>query len=178
MAQIWIDNLGNWMPVPLDGDVFRLITDPLRPQPVTRSAVAIGRDPLIYYSGATGNETWTLLIHPNSAIWVNGTPIRAGIRVLKHRDAIRWLGVGTMYFSTEHLARPEQFPGAEDSLHCPRCKLPIVQNQVVVKCPQCAVLHHQDQGLALLCWTYAEHCSLCDQFTDPAAGYRWTPEDL
>ena len=80
------------------------------------------------------------------------------------------------YFSTETTARVEPFPGTDRPVHCPRCKLAIEEGTESVRCPRCAIWHHQSETHP--CWTYGERCALCDQETALDAGLRFSPEDL
>jgi hypothetical protein len=87
---------------------------------------------------------------------VNGNDVPTGIAVLDDRDELL-LGGRRFFFSTETLAAVAPQPAADRPVFCPRCKLPI------------------DAGT---CWTYAEHCAMCDHPTPLDAGFRFTPEEL
>jgi hypothetical protein len=126
-----------------------------------------------------GRETWTLMSRPKgAAVRVNGIPLLAGLRVLRDRDEILFEGANRIYFSSERLAIVEAFPGSGQPAFCPRCKLEITRGTPAVRCPNpdCRIWHHQAEEYP--CWTYSEHCSLCNQLTALDSGYRWTPENL
>jgi len=115
-------------------------------------------------------------------VYVNGSPLVAGIRLLRDRDEIRMGNVQRLFFSTERLACTEPFPGSEKPVVCPRCKQEIKKAQPSVRCPnpKCGAWHHESAEEELPCWTYAAQCGnvTCDQQTQLGSGYRWTPEDL
>lgn len=130
--------------------------------------------PQIHHAAGAGADRWFLLASCESRVRVNGTPLIAGIRALHDRDQIT-MGVATsFYFSTESLARVEPFVGGGAPTYCPRCKQTVVDGCASVRCPQCAVVHHESVDLG--CWSYAGQCALCDQVTDLSSGFRWTPE--
>jgi len=117
-------------------------------------------------------DAWVLVGMP--AVRVNGSPLAAGIRVLRDRDELV-VGGSRVFFSTESLAAIEPFAG-DEAVSCPRCGLGIPPRSPAVLCPHCRVYHHQSDELP--CWTYTEHCATCDQSTALEAGFRWTPEAL
>ncbi len=119
---------------------------------------------------------WLLLAAPRAGLSINGLPLRVGIRVLVDRDEIRIGSRGTVFFSTESLARSEPLPSSDRPLLCPRCRQAIGPGTQAVRCPQCGLWHHQSAELP--CWTYAPTCALCPQGTELDAGFRWTPEEL
>jgi hypothetical protein len=121
------------------------------------------------------NAPWILVTNSRSVL-LNGVPLVTGMRVLLDRDEIRAGAACPIFFSSEELATVVEFPGSEKPVFCPRCKLEIASGSKAVKCPQCAVWHHQGDDLA--CWTYAQHCALCDQSTELNGRYRWSPDDL
>lgn len=119
---------------------------------------------------------WALLASPQAEISINGLPVQVGIQILTDRDEVRIGSSDSMFFSTECLARCEPLPPADRPLFCPRCRQPIETGSLAVRCPQCALWHHQSAELP--CWTYSPTCALCPQPTELDAGFRWTPEDL
>jgi hypothetical protein len=123
---------------------------------------------------------WVLIAGAGPDVRVNGDAMLLGVRVLTDRDEISVAGVGELFFSTESLARVEEFTGdltgATPAIYCPRCRQTIDEGVSAVKCPQCGVWYHETEDLN--CWTYAETCALCPQPTDLDAGFRWTPEGL
>ena len=158
MAHLWVHEAGEqpdgggWAAVPLVGDERRV-----------GAALALRR----------ATDGWVALGAPSAH--VNGVALATGLRVLADRDELR-AGGARAFFSTESLATVTTFPGAEGAVFCPRCKLEIAPQSPAVRCPQCAVWHHQDAELP--CFTYAACCTLCDQPTALDAGFRWTPEAL
>jgi hypothetical protein len=145
----------DWSPALLDGDSLAI--------PSAR----------LLRSAAAERESWVLVGPP--AVRVHGSPLAAGIRVLRDRDELRVDG-GRTFFSAESLAAVMPFPGGAKATFCPRCKLEIVPGSPAVRCPQCGVFHHQSDEFP--CWNYAAHCTMCDQPTALDAGFRWVPEEL
>jgi len=125
---------------------------------------------------AAESDEWILLAAPRAGISINGLPLQVGIHVLADRDEIRIGGRGSVFFSTERPARCEPLPPSDRSLVCPRCRQPIEPGTPAVRCPQCALWHHQSADLP--CWSYAPTCALCPRSTEQDAGFQWTPEDL
>jgi len=177
MAHLWVNaNADAWDAVPLVGDTLEL-SDDLR-QPPRASAGGVRRAGLTLLRRRDSND-WLLLARPALSVSVNGEPVSAlGIRALADRDEIRVAGLGAIFFSIEEPARIEPFPGSERRITCPRCHQEITKGQSAVLCPHCHVWHHQSQEDNLPCWTYAPHCTLCDQATELDGRYRWTPEAL
>ena len=172
MAHLWVrDASDEWAVLPLEADALSLDASPPR--------VADGREgdgePGVLLTRA-GAETWVLLSSRAGGVRVNGVPLTLGVRAVADRDEICVDGAGTFYFSSETLARVGPFPGAGQTLYCPRCKLGVEAGSPAVKCPQCGVWYHESEELP--CWGYAETCALCPQPTDAGAGFRWTPEGL
>jgi hypothetical protein len=162
VAHLWVEEArGRWAVLPLETQRF-----------------ALGRGVMLrrYSSPGGRHEEWCVLSDPTTRIAVNGVPLTTGIRVLDDRDEITAPGRGSVFFSTERLARCEPLPPAERPLVCPRCRQPIAIGSPAVRCPRCALWHHQSAELP--CWTYSPTCALCPQPTALDAGFRWTPEDL
>src|SRR5262245_18008057 len=120
-------------------------------------------------------ESWALLPNRAARVLRNGEPLVLGLAVLRHRDELRVDGAEAFYFSTERLAVVEPC-ARDDAPRCPRCAQAIERGEPAVRCPGCGVLHHQLSDRP--CWTHLPRCALCDQSTDLAAGFRWTPEAL
>lgn len=183
MAHLWVQDDGrDWAIAQLDGgEAFVLTGDAAWPVRLRQQQ----QDPscaLIVRRQETGKETWILLSPKKAGVRVNGTALWTGMRVLRDRDEIQVEGPGRIYFSRQRPARIEPFPGADGTVFCPRCKLEITPGTPAVRCPnpQCYVWHHESEERDLLCWSYAEQCSLCRERTDlrPDYRYSWTPEDL
>ncbi len=179
MAQVWkLDEweaesgemAAAWVPTTIEDDAFDV--EAFLRQSQENVGDTIGA--VLLRSGGTTRERWMLV--GSGSVRINGTPLAAGIRVLRDRDEIRLNGGPPVYFSTERLARVEPFPGAERQVFCPRCKLPIETGAPAVLCPGCSTWFHQTTDLP--CFTYAETCPLCDHQTTLDGEYRWTPEEL
>ena len=118
---------------------------------------------------------WIAIVPKDSQITHNGQLVVAGLRVLAHGDLLSATHGAPVFFSSEEAAVIEPFAGA-DSVCCPRCKSIILPGQLIVRCPDCGVVHHElaDRN----CWTYSEKCALCPQPTALDTGLRWSPEAL
>ena len=176
MAHLWVTTETNeWAVLPLDDGAFTFTATP--PQPVCHP-LGDGEVSSALLVRARGPDaaTWVLIAGAGLGVSVNGLPLATGMRVVADRDEIRIPGVSCLYFSTESLARVEEFCGSDQTLFCPRCKQKVEKGEAAVKCPACGVWHHQTEELN--CWTYSEVCALCAQATDLNAGFLWTPEDL
>ena len=182
MAHVWLpqrdadrsgaeSEMPEWAVASLDGEAFSLISGPGQTLCLRAGAEAAAAPATLLRSQLDGRESWVL----TGTARVNGMPLRTGIRVLRDRDELEIGGLCT-FFSTETLALVEPMPRGDKPVFCPRCKQGIEPESAAVRCPQCRVWHHQSDDLP--CWTYAEHCTLCDQPTALDAGYRWTPEEL
>lgn len=176
MAHLWVrDEAERWAVLPLDGYAFSLNARPPRPvsnQPRQGDALL---DVLMVRSQIGAGDSWVLVAGARSGVTVNGIPVATGIRVVSDQDMIHIPNIDDVYFSSETLARIEDFPGLDHSSFCPRCKQEIERSASAVKCPACGVWHHQTDELN--CWTYADTCALCTQPTDLSGGFRWTPDD-
>lgn len=177
MAHLWLKNKDDeWAVLPLEADAFVLTTNP--PLPV-RDARVTGESVskvVLMCDRRAPDASWVLIAGRERDVRINGSALTLGVRVVADRDEIFVAETGTLYFSTESLARVEAFSGAEQALYCPRCKQPVEDGATAVRCPQCRVWYHQSEDLP--CWAYAETCALCPQRTALDAGYRWTPEGL
>jgi hypothetical protein len=173
MAHLWFRNDEDfWSTMPLHGVVDisvnppRAWTDGFRPGEETGAAVI--------RAGAVDSPLWVLVAAPESGVRINGFAPVAGVRVLQDRDEIRATACITLFFSTETLAHVEEFPGSERPVYCGRCRQAMVQGQLAVRCPQCAIVYHQIDTLP--CWTYAPSCAFCPQSTSLDAEFAWFPE--
>lgn len=186
MAQMWIqeaDETG-WMARPLTGDAYVVSEQgfSLREDGAGGRANVVARA-LVVRCDNGSQEHWLLLSQKRACVQVNSWPLVLGVRLLRDRDEIlaranRSTTAFQCFFSTERLAQVVAYPGGNGAVRCPRCKQPLEQSQMAVKCPNasCSAWHHQEQQLP--CWTYSDHCALCDQRTELDAGFRWTPEEL
>lgn len=148
MAHLWIhDDDGAWTPVPLPASV-----------------------PALDLRAAGGD--WVLL--GDAGTRVNGTPLVAGLCVLRDRDELL-AGGRRVYFSTEMPAGIAPFAGPA-AVTCPRCRLDIEPGTPAVVCPGCRVVHHQHDELP--CFTHAARCAVCDHPSALDAGYGSSPEGL
>jgi hypothetical protein len=176
MAHLWVKNeTEQWAVLPLEEAVFTLTARP--PHPIGSLLWENNVLANVLLLRTAGAETsWVLIAGSGTGVSVNGMPIATGIRVVADRDEIRVPGAGSFYFSTETLARVEEFPASEQALFCPRCKQEIEHAAKAVRCPGCGVWHHQTEELN--CWTYSDVCALCAHPTELNGSFRWTPEEL
>ena len=177
MTHLWVKkDSDRWAVLPLEADVYLLTTNPpgpLRNLPGVDEAVS---NVVLLCQKRAEENTWVLVAGRERDVRVNGEQMTLGACMVLDRDEIHIGGIGTLYFSTECLARIEVFPGSAESLYCPRCKQAVEEGNAVVRCPQCRTWYHKAEDLP--CWSYAETCGLCPQPTDFEAGFRWTPEEL
>jgi hypothetical protein len=177
MAHLWLkDDSDGWAVLSLDKQAYTLATNPPRPVAPHLAAEVAASRVLLLRAQLVEGASWVLLAKEDGDVFINGSRLSLGIRVIADRDEIRVRDLATIYFSTESLPAVAQFPGAEKALFCPRCRMKIEEGRLAVRCPSCGVWHHQTDDLP--CWTYAEVCALCPQPTDLDAGFRWTPEEL
>ncbi len=174
MAHLWLSVEDQRAVFPLEGAAFSLSAHPPRRIPAPPCKEALGGVALLRVEKPDG-AVWVIVAGTDQTVHVNEFPLALGIRVLSDRDRIWVSNVGAFFFSTETLATVEPFPGAEQKIFCPRCKLEIEEGCTSVKCPQCSRWHHQSEEMK--CWTYTRHCALCPQPTDLDTGYRWMPEE-
>lgn len=174
MPALWTAEGSGWTPVPIPTPVAVLSPGGLGPD--------AGGGPRL----VAGPSQWVLLAKPADRLLVNGERLTLGIRVLRDRDELGLAAAGDsqpvarFYYSTEQLARVEPFPGGDKPVHCPRCKQPLEVGRPAVRCPSspCQLWHHEDPDNGLNCWSFAQHCALCEQPTPLDAGYRWTPDGI
>jgi uncharacterized protein YbaR (Trm112 family) len=177
MAHLWVKNESEqWAVLPLEADAFVLTANP--PVPLRNLAVATESvSKVLLLRQLRAEETsWVLISGRERDVRINGAQLTLGVQTVADRDEINIEGAGTLYFSTESLARVEPYPVSAQSLYCPRCKQAVESGSAAVKCPQCRTWYHQSEELP--CWAYSETCALCPQPTDLAAGFRWTPDEL
>lgn len=176
MAHLWVKNeTEQWAVLPLEAGAFTLTVSP--PHPIS---TLLGENnvlaSVLLLRTAGAQTVWVLIAGSGTGVSVNGMPLATGIRVVVDRDEIRVPNADNFYFSTETLARVEEFLSSEQDLFCPRCKQEIESGSKAVKCPACGVWHHQTEELN--CWTYSDGCALCAHPTDLNGSFRWTPEEL
>jgi hypothetical protein len=183
MAHLWLqDASARWAVLPLEADAYAVVEGPahtLRARPAAGESEARA----LLLRAAAGEpapsageppHAWFALAVPGRGVSCNGLPLVLGLHALSDRDELRVAGAGSLFFSSETLARPAPFPGSPHPVSCPRCLQEIGAGTPAVRCPQCGVWHHQSPELP--CWTYARTCQLCSQPSDLEAGYRWSPE--
>jgi len=174
LAHLWFrDNDDVWSALPLDGRAVNILA---RPPRVLAEGFRLGGDApaALIRAGAGESPFWVLLAAPDGDVRVNGFAPVAGVRVLQDRDEIRAAPAGTMFFSTETLARVEEFVATDRAIFCGRCRQPMQNGDLAVRCPQCGIMFHQTEKLP--CWTYASTCAYCSQSTALDTGFAWTPE--
>lgn len=134
----------------------------------------------LYLAGveAASRPQWFALPHPAVALRCNGSRVVTRMAALQDRDVLT-IRDFTWVFTTEVLARVEQLEQVSPGAFCPRCKLPIEVGHSCVRCPGCQTLHHQDESIDKLCWSYAMTCAICDAPTSLSnPSYTWTPNAL
>ncbi len=114
----------------------------------------VGRDhqPAPFRSGAAH----VLIVRPYLRLRVNGLPLCAGIRRLRHMDEIcADNGEVIGYFLAYSPPRVVEFNEAQHGhLSCPICTRPL--SGPCVECPRCSVWFHETE--AYPCWSGGETC--------------------
>lgn len=171
MAHFWfrdsIDEI--WTAMALDNHALDIRVWPPRAMP---EEFCLGNDGAVIMRPSSGG--WALLAGAGSGVRVNGLIPLGGLRVLEDHDEILTGAKRALYFSTETLAKVTEFPGAETTMYCGRCRQALEKGQESVRCPQCSIWFHQTKELP--CWTYSPTC-ICPQSTALDTGYSWVPED-
>jgi len=158
----------------------------------TVKGYSLGGDPLapvciVNGSGATAyvsahntsqqQTRWVLYSAVSSHVYVNGVHLNLGIYILRDKDELIVDNCGPLLFASYVPACIVEFPGMDNPVTCPRCKVLITKGYPSVKCPTCGIWHHQSKEKP--CFTYAETCAYCKkQKTSLDIDYDWTPEDL
>jgi hypothetical protein len=176
MAHLWFRGDEDiWTVMPLDGHAVDVSVYPPR---VLAEGFRLGADTLaaVVRAEAGDSPVWALVVAGEGDVRVNGFAPVAGLRVLQNRDEIRAAWSGALFFSTETLARVEEFAAAERAIFCGRCRQPMQNTQMAVRCPQCGIWYHQIPEKDLPCWTYAPSCAFCPQPTSLDAAFDWIPE--
>jgi uncharacterized protein YbaR (Trm112 family) len=177
MAHLWVKNESEqWAVLPLEADAFVLSENPPVPVRNLPGATQSVSKVLLLRRLRAEEPSWVLISGRERDVRINGAQLTLGVQRVADRDEINIEGAGTLYFSTESLARVESFPDSAQSLYCPRCKQAIESEGAAVRCPQCRTWYHQSEELP--CWSYSETCALCPQPADLTAGFRWTPDEL
>ena len=129
-------------------------------------------------TGLGATLSWAIVVSPASRAWVNGYAVPAGMRVLDDRDEIR-VGGAQYFFSAESLVAIEAFPHHDRPVFCGRCRQPMQEGSLAVRCPglTCQLYYHQDESAGFPCWTYSETCNFCATPTALDAGFVWAPEE-
>jgi hypothetical protein len=181
MAHLWIQKTCEsgrcWAALPLAGSAYQFIDgEPFVRRVGSRSARAGGV--LLMRIVRDSAEQWFLLVPAAARLAINGRPPVLGAHALADRDEIRLRNRHRLYFSTERRPAVVPFPGAAHEMCCARCRKPIAQGTPAVACPACGAWCHEQDDLP--CWSYegSTHCPLCEQLTDPEAGFRWVPNGL
>ena len=174
MAHLWFrDEDDVWSAMSLDE---RAVDISVRPPRFLAGELHASADApvAVIRAQAGAASVWVLLVAEDGGVRVNGHPAVAGLRVLQDRDEIRAWPNEALYFSTETLAHAEEFTAARNIIYCGRCRQPLQNGQMAVRCPHCSIWYHENEKLP--CWTYSSTCGFCPQGTALAAGYSWVPE--
>ncbi len=174
MPHLWFRDAGEvWSVMLLNGQAVDVTAIPPRP---LAEDFRLGEDATaaLVCAAAGDSPAWVLLVAPNGEVRVNGFVPVAGARVLQHRDEIRLPLAEPLFFSTESLAHTVEFAAGEHAVFCGRCRQPMREGELAVRCPSCGIFYHETSGLA--CWSYARACAFCPQSTSLDAGFAWTPE--
>jgi hypothetical protein len=172
MASLWYQTgSGEWIPWQLDSAAVALGP---RLLPIMESD---GGPPsaLLMRSRCGGLEQWLAMRIAARPLYVNGEPLRTGIRVINDRDEMRLGGRQRVFFSGERLPRVEPFAGGPREVLCPRCRRGIAAGKPIVRCG-CGTAFHQDSDPEFQCFTYAPACPVCARPTELTDTYRWQPE--
>jgi hypothetical protein len=175
MAHLWFRGDEDiWSAMPLGAHAVDIS---VRPPRVLADGFRLGEDTLaaVIRAGAGDSPVWVLLAAANGDVRINGFAPVAGLRVLQDRDEIRASESGAVFFSTETLARVEEFTATERAIFCGRCRQPIESGDLAVRCPQCGIWYHQSDKLP--CWTYTPMCAFCPQSTALDGALAWVPEE-
>jgi hypothetical protein len=177
MAHIWIKNKAQqWAVLQLRQTALALTPEGPKPIDYLTRERALPASILLLPTGEADCK-WVLVAGSTAEVSINGLPLVAGIRVLSDKDEISFSSLDSYYYySSESLAKVENFPASEQTLFCPRCKQEITDGELAVRCPACKVWHHETEELN--CWTYSDGCALCAHPTEMNASFRWTPEEL
>jgi hypothetical protein len=173
MAHVWFcGDDDTWSAMPLGGHAVDVSVFP----PVTLGEnFQLGEDAQAALVRTGGDSpSWVLVVAPGGNARVNGFAPVAGVRALQDRDEVRAAASAPLFFSTETLARVEEFPGSERAVYCGRCRQAMEKGQLAVRCPQCGVWYHQSEQFP--CWLYAPKCAFCPRSTALDAAFAWVPE--
>jgi hypothetical protein len=176
MSLLFVDVTGGgWALAPLVDPVYALrsTTPPLEAVDAPGHAQDAPAT-LCRLSPATPAARWALLAADTAAVYVNGSPLPLGLRVLLHKDEVR-IGDQHFYFSAERLPQVEPFPVLGRPVACGRCGGALRPSMPAVSCPSCGTWSHSSTDLP--CWRYDPTCPRCDQRTD-ADDYTWSPACL
>ncbi len=182
MAHLWIpDDVTTWAILVLDGCAYDLDPTPPARLPgggLDPQAADPPRERQVWIVPAASppGARWALVAGPHRRVWVNGSRLDLGLRLLDDRDHIRLDNGNTYFFSSEALAQRENYPADARAVQCPRCKQEISPGTMAVRCPICGVWHHETDDRP--CWSDYPTCSRCDHESPlDASRYRWEPDE-
>lgn len=173
MAHLWFRNDEDiWTVMPLDGHAVDVSVHPPR---VLAEGFRLGEDAMaaVVRVDTHVSPVWGLVVAAEADVRVNGYSPVARLHVLEDRDEIKTAMFESLFFSTEALARVEEFEVTERPVFCGRCRGRIGEG-MAVRCPHCGIWYHQTGERP--CWTYAPNCAFCPQSTSLDAGFDWVPE--
>ena len=174
MPSIFFRENKEWCAARIETKPALLRFNPVSLEVLDAAPVRPGRDAVVLMR--IGDERkWVAMVPAEIKLSHNGTWVQ-GMRVLAHADSLAAEAAAPVYFSTEDPARVEEFAGNEQPTICPRCKTPLEDRQLAVKCMRCGIYHHQTAEKP--CWLYSTTCSCCEQPTALDTSLRWTPETL
>jgi hypothetical protein len=181
MPYLWfVEGESRWTALPLSELPVDVGTDAPRAVAAEHFPVSINQErcrnaTVIFPVGEGSSRVNVLVWGGGRSVRVNGLALTTGLRVLADKDEIAIGDRTPLFYTTESVAEIESFAGSAREIFCPRCTLPIGKDKLVVRCPNCGIIHHQDAELG--CWTYAAGCAVCAHPTAMEAGFRWTPEE-
>ena len=128
-----------------------------------------------------GDGGLAMVVDGHADVLVNGETVPGSIRILRHQDEIV-VGGHRYFYSGQSLPRVEVYHGQADRpLRCPVCRQDIEDGQPTVRCPGngCGRIYHEitgEDGAPIKpCWTYNQHCAVCNHPTSLSPDAAWTP---
>jgi len=175
MAHLWMqdDSTDEWVVLPLDREVYRLAVDNGHPL-LAGDSSELQQGAVVAAERCGRGAMWLVLSGDHNQVQLNGAPLATDSARSKTRRA-GGCGRCRFFFSTNASRKSSRSGFGRGSLLSAlqgpdRCR------HTRGSLPQCGVWHHMLQDCP--CWSYAPHCTLCDQRTDLDSGYRWTPEEV